>query len=142
MWASVERIGGTNGYYSSSFLWRARGFLDRLVGGVGLRRGRRDPEHVVVGDAVDFWRVEERVPGHLLRLRAEMKMPGLAWLEFVIEPTPTGGAVLTQRAIFYPRGLSGHAYWWSIAPFHRFVFPGMAQHVVEDAEGRPAMAAA
>lgn len=142
VWASVERIGGTTGYYSSSFLWRARGFLDRVVGGVGLRRGRRDPEHVVVGDAVDFWRVEEREPGHLLRLRAEMKMPGLAWLEFVIDPTPSGGAVLTQRAIFYPRGLTGHAYWWSIAPFHRFVFPGMAEHVVENAESRTALTAA
>ena len=141
VWASVERIGGANGYYSSSVLWRTRGFLDRLVGGVGLRRGRRDPEHVIVGDAVDFWRVEERVPGHLLRLRAEMKMPGLAWLEFVIDPTPSGGAVLTQRAIFYPHGLSGHAYWWSIAPFHRFVFPGMAEHVVENAESRQAIAA-
>ena len=134
VWHSIERIGGEHGYYGWSFLWQVRGFLDRLVGGVGLRRGRRDPEHLVIGDAVDFWRVEERIPGKLLRLRAEMKMPGRAWLEFVIEPTPNGGTQLTQRAVFYPHGLSGHAYWWSVAPFHGFVFPGMAAHVAESAE--------
>jgi len=110
--------------------------MDRVVGGVGLRRGRRDPERLRVGDAVDFWRVEERIPPHLLRLRAEMKMPGLAWLEFDIDPTPQGSR-LTQRALFVPRGLSGHAYWWSVAPFHRFVFPAMARHTVEEAECLP-----
>lgn len=137
VWAEVESIGGSHGYYSATPLWQIRGAIDRIVGGVGLRRGRRDPNHLVVGDAVDFWRVEERQPLHLLRLRAEMKMPGLAWLEFTIDPTPDG-SVLTQRAVFYPRGLSGHAYWWSVAPFHRFVFPAMAGHLVEQAQEQPA----
>ena len=134
VWRAVDRIGGAHGWYSARFLWEVRGVMDRIVGGVGLRRGRRDPDHLQVGDAVDFWRVEERQPPSLLRLRAEMKMPGRAWLEFLIEPRGDGGALLTQRAIFHPKGLSGHAYWWSVAPFHGFVFPGMASHVVDEAE--------
>ena len=134
VWRAVERIGGAHGWYSARLLWEVRGLMDRVFGGVGLRRGRRDPDRLLVGDAVDFWRVEERDEPHLLRLRAEMKMPGLAWLEFVIEPRPDGGSILHQRAVFYPRGLSGHGYWWSVAPFHRFVVPGMAQHVVDEAE--------
>jgi uncharacterized protein YbjT (DUF2867 family) len=135
LWAAVERIGGEHGWYSSDFLWEVRGLLDRLVGGVGLRRGRRDPDVLAVGDVVDFWRVEERLPPRLLRLRAEMKNPGLAWLEFSVEPEGTG-AVLRQRAVFFPRGLAGHAYWWLVAPFHAFVFPPMARHIVERAESR------
>ena len=133
LFAAVERIGGETGWYSASLLWRIRGLVDRLAGGVGLRRGRRDPEHLSVGDAVDFWRVEEVVPGHLVRLRAEMKMPGRAWLEFRVDDT-SGKTTLTQRAVFWPHGLLGHAYWWSIAPFHAFVFPPMARHLVEHAE--------
>lgn len=136
LWRTIERIGGEHGYYSADFLWHARGLLDRAVGGEGLRRGRRDPERLMIGEAVDFWRVEERDPPRLLRLRAEMKMPGLAWLEFDIAPEGSG-SVLTQRAVFYPRGLGGHLYWWSVAPFHRFVFPGMAHHAAQDAERLP-----
>ena len=138
LWAAVERIGGEHGWYSANPLWEMRGLLDRLVGGVGLRRGRRDPDVLAVGDVVDFWRVEERLVPTLLRLRAEMKMPGLAWLEFSVQPEGTG-AVLKQRAIFFPRGLAGHAYWWVVAPFHAFVFPPMARHIVERAE-RPEIA--
>lgn len=134
VFAAVERIGGETGWYSASVLWRIRGLVDRIVGGVGLRRGRRDPEHLSVGDAVDFWRVEEIVPGHLVRLRAEMKMPGRAWLEFRVDDS-SGKTALTQRAVFWPHGLLGHAYWWSIAPFHALVFPPMARHLVEHAEG-------
>ena len=137
LWRAVEGIGGEHGYYTDNILWQARGLIDRIFGGVGLRRGRRDPNHLVVGEAVDFWRVEERIPPRLLRLRAEMKMPGLAWLEFTIEPREGGGSLLTQRAIFHPHGLSGHAYWWSVAPFHGYVFPGMANHLVEEAEEQP-----
>jgi uncharacterized protein YndB with AHSA1/START domain len=133
VWAAVERIGGETGWYSADLLWQARGLIDRVVGGVGLRRGRRDPNHLMVGECVDFWRVEERDPPRLLRLRAEMKMPGLAWLEFRIDERPGGGSVLTQRAVFHPRGLAGHAYWWSVAPFHAVVFPPMARHLVESA---------
>ena len=133
VWAAVERIGGEHGYYSADLLWRVRGFLDRLIGGVGLRRGRRDPDVLAVGEAVDFWRVEERLPPRLLRLRAEMRNPGLAWLEFTITPDGTGSR-LRQRAVFLPRGLAGQAYWWSVAPFHAFVFPVMARGIVAQAE--------
>ena len=134
LFGAVERIGGDAGWYSSQLLWRARGFIDRLAGGVGLRRGRRNPGHLAVGDAVDFWRVEEIVPGRLLRLRAEMRMPGRAWLEFTVEERDDA-RWLRQRAIYWPQGLAGHAYWWSVAPFHAFVFPPMARHIVEHAEG-------
>ena len=133
LWRFIEGIGGDHGYYSATWAWEARGLLDRLVGGAGLRRGRRDPEHLREGDALDFWRVEAIERPKLLRLRAEMKLPGLAWLEFNIEPTATG-CKLTQRALFVPRGLFGHLYWWSIAPLHGFVFPGMAKHLVQEAE--------
>jgi len=133
VWAAVERIGGDNGWYSSDALWHIRGFADRLIGGVGLRRGRRDPNTLVVGDVVDFWRVEECLPPRLLRLRAEMKNPGLAWLEFRIEPEGTG-ARIRQRAVFFPRGLAGQAYWWGVSPFHEIVFPRMIEGIVEQAE--------
>ena len=99
--------------------------MDRLVGGVGLRRGRRDPDRVLVGDAVDFWRVEAVEPQRLLRLRAEMKLPGWAWLEFSIDAADPERPALIQKALFIPRGLAGHAYWWAISPFHNVVFGSM-----------------
>jgi hypothetical protein len=136
VWRAVERIGGEHGYYAANLLWRMRGLADRLIGGVGLRRGRRDPDVLAVGEAVDFWRVEERIRPRLLRLRAEMKNPGLAWLEFTITSTATG-TELRQRAVFLPRGLAGHAYWWAVSPFHALVFPGMAKGIVEQAESAP-----
>jgi uncharacterized protein YbjT (DUF2867 family) len=139
LFAAIERIGGESGWYSSQLLWRTRGFIDRLAGGVGLRRGRRDPERLSVGDAVDFWRVEEYIPNEVVRLRAEMLMPGRAWLEFTVQDEgPT--RLLRQRAIYWPHGLAGHAYWWGVAPFHAFVFPPMARHIVEHAEQRTAAA--
>lgn len=134
LWQAVDCIGGDEGWYSARILWEARGLIDRIFGGVGLRRGRRDPQHLRVGDAVDFWRVEERIEPHLLRLRAEMKMPGRAWLEFTVTEEPGGGSLLRQRAVYWPKGLAGHLYWWSVAPFHAFVFPPMARHIVERAE--------
>src|SRR3954447_9515823 len=146
VWRVVEGIGGDNGWYSFPLAWTVRGWLDRLVGGVGLRRGRRDPQRLYVGDALDFWRVEERDPGRLLRLRAEMRLPGLAWLEFHVEhaePGTDGPTVLRQRATFAPRGLAGHLYWWAIAAFHGVVFGGMVRGVVRAAEAadpRPAPA--
>lgn len=128
VWARVEAIGGDNGYSTASWAWELRGVMDRLVGGVGLRRGRRDPNHLEVGDALDFWRVEELIPQQLLRLRAEMKLPGLAWLEFgVAKDEETGGTILTQVAIFAPKGLFGQAYWWAVWPMHGLVFPSMAK---------------
>jgi hypothetical protein len=139
LWGAVDRIGGDNGWYSAKLLWEVRGFIDRMVGGVGLRRGRRDPNVLHVGEAVDFWRVEERQAPELLRLRAEMKMPGRAWLEFVVTDGENGGSRLTQRAVYWPKSLAGHVYWWSVAPFHKVVFPPMAKHIVERAESQPAL---
>ncbi|WP_432835784.1 SDR family oxidoreductase [Dactylosporangium sp. CA-092794] len=133
LWRVIEAIGGDNGWHSFPLAWSVRGRLDRLVGGVGLRRGRRDPARLYVGEALDFWRVEEIVPGSLLRLRAEMKLPGRAWLELRALGDGRGGAVYAQRAIFLPRGLAGHAYWWAVAPFHAFVFGGMARNIARAA---------
>ena len=136
LWAVVEGIGGENGWYSFPLAWALRGRLDRLVGGVGLRRGRRDPARLRVGDSLDFWRVEEIEPGRLLRLRAEMRLPGPAWLELRVEPGEDGGAVYRQRALFHPNGLAGHAYWWSVAPFHTVVFGGMARNIAARARAQ------
>ncbi|WP_406194002.1 SDR family oxidoreductase [Kitasatospora sp. NBC_01560] len=133
LWRVVEGIGGENGWYSFPLAWALRGRLDRLAGGVGLRRGRRDPARLRVGDALDFWRVEEIEPGRLLRLRAEMRLPGLAWLELSVTPDGPGGSRYRQRAVFHPHGLAGHAYWWSVAPFHTVVFGGMARRIAERA---------
>jgi uncharacterized protein YbjT (DUF2867 family) len=146
VWRVVEGIGGEAGWYSFPLAWKVRGLLDRAVGGVGLRRGRRHPADLYVGDALDFWRVEELEEGRLLRLRAEMRVPGLAWLEFHVERTPSGATQLRQKATFHPRGLAGHAYWWSVAPFHGFVFGSMIRNICRAAEdgyepARPARAA-
>jgi hypothetical protein len=134
LWRAVECIGGENGWYSANLLWKIRGLIDRLLGGVGLRRGRRDPRHLMVGEPVDFWRVETKDQPDLLRLRAEMKMPGRAWLEFHVQAVSAHESRLIQRAVYWPRSLAGHLYWWSVAPFHAFVFPPMARHLVERAE--------
>jgi hypothetical protein len=133
MWQVVSAIGGTNGWYSMPLAWWARGVADRLVGGVGLRRGRRDANSVRVGDALDWWRVEDVIAPNLLRLRAEMRVPGRAWLEFHIEDRGAG-CRLTQRAIFYPRGLAGRVYWHSISPFHTPIFSGMIENLARAAE--------
>jgi len=127
--AAIQRIGGKTGWYYGNWLWRVRGFLDLLVGGVGVRRGRRDPINIRVGDALDFWRVEGYEPGHLLRLRAEMKVPGRAWLEFEVTEHERGSSV-RQTAIFDPVGLFGLAYWYALYPLHQFVFGGMLRNVV------------
>ncbi|MFJ3583285.1 SDR family oxidoreductase [Streptomyces sp. NPDC090127] len=134
LWRVVEGIGGENGWYSFPLAWALRGWFDRLVGGVGLRRGRRDAAHLRVGDALDFWRVEEIERGRLLRLRAEMRLPGLAWLEMRVEDDGDGRSRYRQRAMFHPRGLAGHLYWWSVAPFHAIVFGGMARRIARAAE--------
>jgi uncharacterized protein YbjT (DUF2867 family) len=134
LWRVIEGIGGPAGWYSFRAAWAARGLMDRLAGGVGLRRGRRDPVHLRPGDALDFWRVEAIVPGELLRLRAEMKLPGLAWLELYVGRDDDGRTSYRQRAIFQPRGLAGHAYWRSISPFHGVVFGGMAKNITAAAE--------
>lgn len=134
LWDVIEGIGGENGWYSFPLAWAARGWADRLLGGVGLRRGRRDPRRLRAGDALDFWRVEDIVPGRLLRLRAEMLLPGRAWLELTATPDGPHRARYEQRALFHPHGLAGHAYWHSIAPFHTLVFGGMARNIAHRAE--------
>ncbi|MFF5403770.1 SDR family oxidoreductase [Streptomyces misionensis] len=133
LWRVIEGIGGEHGWYSFPLAWAVRGRLDRLVGGVGLRRGRRDARRLRVGDSLDFWRVEEIERGRLLRLRAEMRLPGLAWLEMRVEDDGQGGCRYRQRALFHPRGLLGHLYWWSVSPFHAIVFGGMARNIVRAA---------
>ncbi len=138
LWQVIVGIGGERGWYSFPLAWAVRGLLDRLVGGVGLRRGRRDPDRLYVGEALDFWRVEELCPGELLRLRAEMRLPGLAWLELRVETGDDGRAVYHQRALFHPRGLPGHLYWWSVWPFHGLVFGTMTRNIARDAEQRRA----
>jgi uncharacterized protein YbjT (DUF2867 family) len=133
LWSVIEGIGGETGWYSFPLAWSARGWLDRLVGGVGQRCGRRNPHRLRVGEAVDFWRVEEIEPGRLLRLRAEMLLPGRAWLE--MRAVPDGAASrYEQRALFLPKGLAGHMYWKGIAPTHPLVFGGMADSIARTAE--------
>ncbi|MFB7734378.1 SDR family oxidoreductase [Streptomyces sp. NPDC056112] len=129
LWRVVEGIGGDHGWYSFPLAWALRGGLDRLAGGVGLRRGRRDAQRLRAGDSLDFWRVEEIEPGRLLRLRAEMRLPGLAWLEMRVGTDARGRTLYRQRAVFHPHGLLGHAYWWSVSPFHALVFGGMARNI-------------
>jgi uncharacterized protein YbjT (DUF2867 family) len=134
LWSVIESIGGSRGWYSFSLAWSVRGLIDRLLGGVGLKRGRRDPHRLRVGEAVDFWRVEEIEPGRLLRLRAEMRLPGRAWLELRVTPDGSGSRY-EQRALFLPKGLAGHLYWNGIAPWHALVFGGMADNIARTAEG-------
>jgi uncharacterized protein YbjT (DUF2867 family) len=133
LWAVIEGVGGENGWYSFPLAWAVRGWIDKLFGGVGLRRGRRDPDTLHVGDAVDFWRVEAIDRGSFLRLRAEMRVPGRAWLEMAAEPDGAGSRY-RQRAVFFPKGLAGRLYWWSIVPIHGVIFAGMANRITAEAE--------
>jgi hypothetical protein len=139
--APIRRIGGKNGWYFASFLWRVRGFFDLLIGGVGLRRGRRDPHTLVAGDALDFWRVESFEPDRRLSLVAEMKVPGRAWLQFEVEPA-IHGSVIRQTAIFDPAGLGGLLYWYALYPIHYCIFQGMLHRIAAIAQREPAAASA
>jgi uncharacterized protein YbjT (DUF2867 family) len=133
VFAAVVALGGARGYHTPSWMWEIRGLLDELIGGIGLRRGRRHPTQLAVGDVVDFWRVESLERPNLLLLHAEMKVPGEAWLEFRI--TPDGhGSRLSQRARFQPRGLWGRLYWYAMVPFHGVIFPRMARALATEAE--------
>jgi hypothetical protein len=131
--AAVERIGGAVGWHYANWLWTLRGWLDLLMGGVGMRRGRRDPERLRVGDTLDCWRVESIQPDQRLRLAAEMKLPGRAWLEFDVQPDGNG-ARLRQTATFDPLGLWGLAYWYGVWPLHQLVFAGMLRGLARAAE--------
>jgi uncharacterized protein YbjT (DUF2867 family)/uncharacterized protein YndB with AHSA1/START domain len=127
-------LGGERGWLYLNWTWRFRGWIDKLVGGVGLRRGRRNPDDIRVGESLDFWRVEAVEPDHLIRLRAEMKVPGKAWLEFQSIKQSDGKTLLTQTAYFAPRGLAGFLYWYILYPIHGFIFSGLIRKVAERAE--------
>jgi hypothetical protein len=129
VWQSVSRIGGKTGWYFGNFLWRLRGIIDRLVGGVGLRRGRRHPSEIGVGDALDFWRVLEVEAPQRLLLVAEMKTPGDALLEFQITPNGNGQVELQMLSRFLPKGIFGMLYWYGFYPFHQWIFFGMLKAI-------------
>ena len=124
----IERIGGDSGWYAWDWLWRARGFVDLVLGGVGVRRGRSGADVLRVGDTIDFWRVEKFEPNHLLRLVAEMKLPGRAWLEFEVTGDDSASTI-RQTAIFDPVGLFGRLYWYALYPFHQLIFGGMLRRI-------------
>ncbi len=132
---AVCALGGDRGWPAGNTLWQIRGLIDRIFGGVGMRRGRRHPRELRIGEPVDFWRVEALEPPHLLRLRAEMKLPGTAWLQFEVLPD-LDGARIEQTAFFDPHGLSGYLYWYTFLPFHRFLFPGLIRALRRTAESR------
>jgi len=133
LWEVVEGIGGDNGWYSFPLAWALRGWADKVVGGVGLRRGRRNASRLAIGEALDWWRVEELDRGNFLRLRAEMRVPGPAWLELTVTPDGSGSKY-RQRAVFFPKGLGGRLYWFAILPFHGVIFAGMAREITQAAE--------
>lgn len=133
VFALVERIGGTNGWYFADDLWVARGWLDCLLGGVGMRRRDGARAALRAGDALDFWRIESLRPGAFLRLRAEMKMPGEAWLQFACLPRQAGHTLLRMTVFFRPRGFAGQLYWAALYPFHVFLFDGMHQAIARKA---------
>lgn len=133
---AFARLGGERGWPAMNWSWQVRGFIDLLLGGVGMRRGRRDPEDLRVGDPVDFWRVEAIEEGRLVRFRAEMKLPGLAWLQFSVDPHGDGQSLLTQTAFFEPKGLPGLIYWYALYPFHARIFGGMIRNLSAEVETR------
>jgi hypothetical protein len=126
--APIQRIGGNTGWYAANWFWRLRGLLDTLRGGVGLRRGRRDPLDLRIGDTVDFWRVERLESGHLLRLAAEMKLPGRLWLQFEVDPAGQD-SVVRQTTVFDPFGYVGLAYWYLLYPVHHRIFRRMLRGI-------------
>lgn len=134
----VEAIGGENGWYSPAILWHVRGWLDLLAGGVGMRKGRKDPERLETGDPVDFWRVEAIERGRLLRLSAEMKLPGRGWLEFEVVPDGAGGAMLRQAASFDASGAGGLLYWCALYPVHQVIFKMTVRGIARESVRRAA----
>lgn len=133
LFRTVAGVGGTRGWYVTNGLWTLRGWFDKVIGGVGMRRGRRHPDDLRVGDALDFFRVEDHDEPRLLRLRAEMRVPGDAWLEWTIEPDGSGSR-LRQLARFHPRGIAGRLYWWAMLPFHAVIFRRLAVRLASAAE--------
>jgi len=134
LYETFTALGGQGGWLYANTTWRLRGIADRLVGGVGLRRGRRHPRELRVGDAVDFWRVEKTEPDRLLRLRSEMKAPGQLWLQFEVQPQDEDRSLLTQTLFYAPKGLLGLLYWYLFYPLHAVVFSGLVIQVAKQAE--------
>lgn len=134
LWSIISQIGGSNGWYYANWLWKIRGLIDRVVGGVGLSRGRRNAKEIMMGDALDFWRVLEVEKNKKLILAAEMKLPGDALLKFEINALKSGESQLTQTALFKPRGVLGLLYWYAVTPFHHFVFQGMLERIIKLAQ--------
>jgi uncharacterized protein YbjT (DUF2867 family) len=132
----IEKIGGKQGWYYANWLWQLRGWLDELVGGVGMRRGRSNLNGFDPGDIVDGWRVEAVQPGRLVRLWFEMKSPGPAWLQFEVQPRTGGGSLLILTAFFEPHGVAGLLYWYSLYPFHLIIFKHMSRAILELAEDK------
>jgi hypothetical protein len=135
----VAQVGGEHGWFFMNWAWRLRGVIDRIGGGVGLQRGRRDPQKLRIGDAVDFWRVEAIETNRLIRLRAEMRVPGRAWLQFEILPLAENELTVRQTAIFAPKGLPGTLYWYALYPIHQIIFSGMIRKIAEKAENQAKM---
>ena len=127
-------IGDRKGWYHATVLWKMRGWIDRLLGGVGLRRGRRHPDDLRVGDVLDFWRVEDVEQDHMLRLRSEMKLPGNAWIQFKCTPQIKGTSLLEFNVIYAPKGLLGLLYWYSLYPIHWWIFNGLVQEIAKRSE--------
>ena len=134
VYKTFSALGGEKGWLTFEWAWKLRGILDRMVGGVGFRRGRRSADELRVGDALDFWRVEAIKENELLRLRAEMKVPGRAWLEFQAVPEEEGKTKLIQTAYFAPKGLFGLLYWYVLYPLHSLIFSSMIEHLAKEAE--------
>ena len=130
----IAGIGGARGWYHANWLWRMRGMTDRLLGGVGLRRGRRHPDDLRVGDSLDFWRVDALEQGRLLRLRAEMKLPGHAWLQYEVREDNEGATLVEQTAAFLPKGLAGLVYWYALYPIHAWIFSGLVKEIGRQSE--------
>jgi uncharacterized protein YbjT (DUF2867 family) len=137
VYRAFSSLGGSEGWLAFNWAWWLRGIVDRMVGGVGFRRGRRHPEELRPGDALDFWRVEEARPDTCLRLRAEMKVPGRAWLQFEAKPQEDGQTVLVQTAFFAPKGLWGLLYWYALYPIHSLIFSRLVQQIQQRAERTP-----
>ena len=133
VYRSFATLGGERGWLYMDWAWQLRGIMDRLCGGVGMRRGRRDPDDLRVGDSLDFWRVEVVEPGRKVRLRAEMRVPGRAWLEFEARPETSGQTLLLQSAFFDPKGLAGLLYWYVLYPIHALIFSGMIRKIASEA---------
>ena len=126
---AISQIGGQEGWYAFTWLWHLRGLIDRLFGGIGMRRGRRSPDELVAGDILDFWRVETIKAPDYLQLKAEMKLPGRAWLRFDLSPKAGGQTEVKQTAFYEPKGLLGFLYWWAVYPFHLLLFPAMLRAI-------------